>query len=113
MEDIRLKHKSIQNAAHHIAMECIHPQFGLFLHVCTNGMHSRRTAPPTTFTLFPLLSVYNMRSQHRTARKCFIQRDSNLKGMAKLLSHQLRVLSLGGLYVLHPVEAHSLAVCPT
>ncbi|XP_047524970.1 uncharacterized protein LOC125062835 isoform X2 [Pieris napi] len=26
MEDIRTKHKTIQNAAHHIALECIHPQ---------------------------------------------------------------------------------------
>ncbi|XP_045531448.1 uncharacterized protein LOC123718734 isoform X5 [Pieris brassicae] len=26
MEDLRTKHKTIQNAAHHIALECIHPQ---------------------------------------------------------------------------------------
>ncbi|XP_053624919.1 uncharacterized protein LOC128683375 isoform X2 [Plodia interpunctella] len=26
MEELRSKHKSIQNAAHHIALECIHPQ---------------------------------------------------------------------------------------
>ncbi|XP_045490197.1 uncharacterized protein LOC111001013 isoform X2 [Pieris rapae] len=26
MEDIRTKHKTIQNAAHHIALECMHPQ---------------------------------------------------------------------------------------
>ncbi|XP_072930875.1 uncharacterized protein [Epargyreus clarus] len=26
MEDLRNKHKSIQNAAHHIALDCIHPQ---------------------------------------------------------------------------------------
>lgn len=34
MEEIRSKHKSIQSAAHHIALECIHPQVYIIFFLC-------------------------------------------------------------------------------
>ncbi|XP_047524973.1 uncharacterized protein LOC125062835 isoform X5 [Pieris napi] len=39
MEDIRTKHKTIQNAAHHIALECIHPQVKMPAHGSPYHVH--------------------------------------------------------------------------
>ncbi|CAK1554690.1 unnamed protein product [Leptosia nina] len=113
MEELRAtKQKTIQNA-HHIALDCIHPQCGLFIYVCILGTHSQHMDLLIMYTPIPLLSVSNMHSKLNRAPRCFIQKGLSHILTARLLEHQMIVQSLAEHYVLHPVEAPFQVGFPT